>query len=458
LKRTTVIPLQTTLIYIVVAANWIYFSDYFLASLNLPSDVEDVMQTYKGWFFVLMTGILLYFFIQNRIRSLERERAVRKQAEELLREKETVYGLVFTNIGEAVLLTEPSGSIVSVNPAACAMFGRTEEELCGVRRDDLVDVNDPGVIAALSERERTQSFRGELSFIRKDGSCFPAWVTSSMFLDARGVQRTSLIIHDLTEQKKEEERIRRFNAELEERVLQRTAALHESYADLESFSYSVSHDLRAPLRAIDSFTGILVQDHQAHFDDDARRLMASIRSNTKKMDQLINGLLSIARVGKQELVYEHVDMKQMVESVCDEVLLDADRSRISIAVQDLPSSWSDPVLIRQVWVNLLSNAVKYSSKVPRAEIAVGFRDRDSEMEYFVADNGAGFSPDHASKLFGIFQRLHPAEQFEGVGVGLSTVQRIVKRFGGKVQAVGIPGNGATFSFTLPKVHAETPAS
>lgn len=435
-------------LYVTVAALYILFSDYLLLLITSDIDTLNKMQTYKGLAFVVATGGMLYFFILHQMTTLDHERESRMQAEGQFRDQEAMYKLLFENSGEAVLLTDPHGAIISANPAACRMFGMTETELLAAGRSGITDAADTRVNAAVTIRKRTGSFQGELTFVRKDGTRFPGYCSTNIFRDQSGRSRTNMIIRDLTVQKQAEEESRKFNVELERRVTDRTAALNVANGELEAFNYSVSHDLRAPVRAIDSFSAILQEEYAAGLNDDATKLLMSIRANTKRMDQLINGLLSLSRISRQDMHVQSVSMEETVRGILHEVLRGTDPSRISVTVRPLPPAVCDAVLIRQVWQNLLSNAVKYTSVKEKAEIEIGAEERENEIHYYVKDNGVGFNMAHADRLFGIFQRLHGTEQFEGIGVGLSIVKRIVTRFDGTVTAMAEEGRGATIGFTV----------
>ena len=236
-------------------------------------------------------------------------------------------------------------------------------------------------------------------------------------------------------------------------MTEREAARRELEAvnkELETFSYSVSHDLRSPLRAIDGFSRILEQEHGATLDPDATRLLAVIRSNTQRMGRLIDDLLTFARFSRQELRAEPVDMAALARSVLDDLQQNgAADGRAAVTIGPLPGARGDQALLRQVWMNLLSNALKYSRTVSQPQVVVEGERRSDAVEYRVRDNGVGFDMAYADKLFGVFQRLHRADEFEGTGVGLATVQRIVHRHGGSIWAEARPGAGATFAFTLP---------
>jgi signal transduction histidine kinase len=249
-----------------------------------------------------------------------------------------------------------------------------------------------------------------------------------------------------------EESRRRFETlvhELEHRVDERTAELRAANADLESFSYSVSHDLRAPLRSIGGFATILSTDHAEHLPPDAQRSLATIERNANHMAQLIDDLLAFSRLGRQSLTRSRIDMTALARSVAAEsARAEPDRS-IAIHVDELPPASGEPSLIPQVFANFLQNAIKFTRPRRDARIDVGSTTENGETVYFVRDNGVGFDMRYADKLFGVFQRLHRTEEFEGTGVGLAIVQRIVQRHGGRVWAEGEVDKGATFYFTLP---------
>jgi len=242
--------------------------------------------------------------------------------------------------------------------------------------------------------------------------------------------------------------VQRARGDLEGQVVERTRALRETNAELEAFSYSVSHDLRAPLRAIHGFARILLEDHGTGLEPEAKRVLGVIDDNTRRMGQLIDDLLSFSRLGRKEFETARVDMADLVRTVAAEVRLRAGDRPLDIAIGPLPPALGDREMLRQAITNLLDNAAKFTRQRAPGRIEVGHRADGAETVYYVKDNGAGFDPRYTSKLFGVFQRLHRAEEFEGTGVGLAIVQRIVLRHGGRVWAEGQPDAGATFFFTL----------
>jgi len=244
-------------------------------------------------------------------------------------------------------------------------------------------------------------------------------------------------------------RLRAENLELQRCVRKHAAELEEANKELEAFSYSVSHDLRAPLRAVDGFTGMVLARYSDQMPADARRLLLQVESSAKRMGQLIEDLLRFSRLSRQTLSKSRVNISEMVNGIVQELRNEAGDREIETRIGELPAITGDPSLMRQVFVNLLSNAFKFTRKT-NAVIEIGCDTSDAENVFFVRDNGAGFDMTYASRLFGVFPRLHTQDQFEGTGVGLSIVQRIVQRHGGRIWAQSEVGKGAAFYVALPK--------
>ena len=257
-------------------------------------------------------------------------------------------------------------------------------------------------------------------------------------------------ITDIDDRKRAEEEIRRLNADLEERVRRRTTELEATNKELESFSYSISHDLRAPLRAIDGYSRMVEEDYGERLDDEGKRMLGIVRQEAVKMGRLIDDLLAFSKLSRQSTGdAKSIDMTELAKSVAQDLLRDQNTERVRLDVWPLPPAKGDGALLRQVWVNLLSNALKYSGSRAHAEILITGEVNNGEAVYRVQDNGVGFDMKYAGKLFGVFQRLHKSEEFDGTGVGLAIVHRVITRHGGSVRADGRPGEGATFYFTLP---------
>lgn len=250
---------------------------------------------------------------------------------------------------------------------------------------------------------------------------------------------------DITERKKAEQQIRQLNADLQINVRQ----LETTNKELESFSYSISHDLRSPLRALSGYSRIMEEDYSQALDDEAKRLLRNIQFNALKMGTLIDDLLAFSRLGRKEVQKSRVDMQRMVENVLIEIGK-SEKHNAAITINPLPIADVDPNLFQQVWVNLISNAIKYSGKKEKPEIEIGSKNSEVEITYYVKDNGSGFDMKYADKLFGVFQRLHNPNEFEGTGVGLAIVHRIITKHGGRIWADAKTNEGATFYFTVPK--------
>jgi light-regulated signal transduction histidine kinase (bacteriophytochrome) len=279
-----------------------------------------------------------------------------------------------------------------------------------------------------------------------------AWTNKPIYDEKGNLSEILAVGVDITERKRAEEEIRQLNEDLEARVIERTSQLAAANKELESFSYSVSHDLRAPLRAINGYTNILVEDYRPLLDEEGQRICGIISRETKQMGRLIDDLLSFSRMGRREMYIQPIDMKNMVASVVEDLFKEQDRSRIELRVGELHATSGDAALMRQVWVNLISNAIKFTSRKRRAVIEVNSAESEEGIVYSVQDNGAGFDMEYANKLFGVFQRLHSEDEFEGTGVGLAIVQRVIHRHGGRVWANGKVDEGATFQFLVPGRH------
>jgi len=260
------------------------------------------------------------------------------------------------------------------------------------------------------------------------------------------------MVRDVTDQKRAEEALRELNRELESRVRSRTAELEEAVREMESFSYSISHDLRAPLRAIAGYAKIIEEDYAAAIDVEGKRLLDRIAGGAIRMGELIDDLLDFSRIGRAELRRVPVDMAELAREALAEMPQLAESvssGRVEVRIKPLPAVRADRSLLRQVWSNLIGNALKYSRQRTQAVIEIGGTADGEEVRFYVRDNGIGFDMAYADKLFHVFQRLHRDPAFEGTGVGLAIVARIVQRHGGRVWAEGVPDEGAAFHFALP---------
>ncbi len=310
---------------------------------------------------------------------------------------------------------------------------------------------DRFLVKPLAPEELLEEVRAVLETPRTETPAADAGEVLQEYSDAlfRKLQRkVGQLEAEVATRKRAEEEVRTLNAELEERVRTRTAELETSIREMEAFSYSVSHDLRAPLRAIDGYAALLDSEASAALDAEARELLRKIRASARTMSTLIDELLEFSRTGRSELRRTRLDMGEIVRSAFEQLTTPAERERVELRVGALPPADGDAALVRHVVTNLLSNALKFSSLRPRAVVEVGSREEEGRVVYFVKDNGAGFDMRYVDKLFGVFQRLHSPAEFPGVGVGLAIVQRIVTRHGGTVSATGRVGEGAEFTFSL----------
>jgi PAS domain S-box-containing protein len=261
-------------------------------------------------------------------------------------------------------------------------------------------------------------------------------------------ERTRSLQTEITERRRAELAVKELNATLELRVAERTSELQSTIRDLQTFSYSISHDLRTPLRSINSFASVLLEDYSAQLDEEGKRLVGAIVQRTVTMGALIDDLLSFSRISRQQLNVQPIDMTELAREVIE--MLPGNAGRVAFTVPPLPKAWGDRSMIAQVLENLIANAVKFSQKVEQPKVELGFFAGEGEDVYFVKDNGIGFDMKYVDAIFGVFQRLHRSEDFEGTGVGLAIVEQIVTKHGGRVWAEGTPGEGATFYFSLPR--------
>jgi light-regulated signal transduction histidine kinase (bacteriophytochrome) len=288
----------------------------------------------------------------------------------------------------------------------------------------------------------------EYALTRKDGTRFQGMVYTASIMEndvAVGVRGTLI---DLTKLREVEEEIRRLNEELEHRVKERTAELIEAYKEMESFTYSVSHDLRAPLRAIDGFSGILLEHYSGALPSEAKAYLNKVRGNAQQMALLIDALLDFSRMSRSLVKKEILNPRQIATNALEELNPELEGRKVTVTILDLPPCSADPAMLKLVFQNLLSNSLKFTRKRVLAEIEVGAFYKDGRTIYYVRDNGIGFDMRYAHKLFGVFQRLHTTSEYEGTGVGLAIVQKIVQRHGGDIWAEAEVGKGATFYFTL----------
>lgn len=355
-----------------------------------------------------------------------------------------------------ICVDAPNGDCLYFNNTFQLISGLSDEEILGGRRDEIIHPDDRERLLGM-RRELLAvppySFESVYRFLRSDGRV--VWVNSKEvpLWDGGNLIGFVGMVEDITA------KIDEINARLEsdEALRRRTRELETALGELEGFSYTVAHDLRAPLRAIDGFANILQREYRSLLPQDGLRLLGTIRSSAQQMGMLIDDLLSFSRLGRRSLSLQMVNMNVLVEQVIDSFAAEREGRKIEITIDNLQPCYGDPALLRQVWVNLLSNSIKFTRHQPEAVIEIGCTSATGkQVVYFVRDNGAGFDMAFANKLFGVFQRLHRPDEFEGTGVGLAIVERVVQRHGGKVWARGAVDQGATFHFSIPAKPRETP--
>jgi len=391
--------------------------------------------------------------VEQRTEALQSEIAERKRVEEALREQARVLdsAQVFVRDMESRVVFWPRG--------AAKLYGFTSQETLGILSHDLFHTKFPEPLEAIEKKLfETGMWEGELTHRKRDGSTI---VVSSAWALHRNSQGQPIRILetniDITERKQVEQRlarsereIRKLNDGLEQRVVERTTQLETANKELEAFSYSVSHDLRAPLRHISGFSKMLLEEFGPALDPNAQRYVERIQMGTQKMGQLVDELLNLARVGRHVLRLQATGLNSIVAEVIAILEPDSEGRQVEWVIADLPAVECDPVLVKQIFQNLLANALKFTRPRAHTVIEVGHKEKEEEgqLVFMVRDNGIGFNMKYVDKLFGVFQRLHSTDEFEGTGIGLVTVQRIVHKHGGRVWAEGEADKGAAFYFTL----------
>lgn len=394
----------------------------------------------------LAAGVLLFLVTAGTVLLRWRVKPLARR----LVEAEERFRAVADTASDAIISADSRGNVVYFNRAAQSMFGYAESELLGrpvtlLMPERFRAAHQLGLQRFVATGEaRIMGKTNELEACRKGGVEFPMEFSLASWKTAEGRFFTA-ILRDTTARKRAENELKSVNT-----------ALEATNRELEAFSYSVSHDLRAPLRHVDGFADMLKEDHSSGLNESARHYIDVIRDSAKQMGRLIDDLLLFSRMGRVELRQEPVSMAELVEDARSDAQRDAGGREIEWRIEILPSVRGDRAMLKQVWINLLSNAVKYSRERKPARIEVGSKIDGTVIEFCVRDNGAGFDMKYAGNLFGVFQRLHHHEEFEGTGIGLANVRRIVARHGGRTWADGKPGQGASFYFTLPGIPKEGP--
>jgi two-component system sensor kinase len=355
---------------------------------------------------------------------LFRHREEAQQQAAMLRSERDLAAAILDTVSGFVLVLDAEGKILRVNRVFLQMTGLKLDDVQGRYLYDYFEEKD-GAKEFLQERSHNSEFH-EYWLSAGNARRLISWSCTSLSKEVSRNGRLVVTGRDMTE-------------------------LRQRTEELESFTYSVSHDMRAPVRAVDGFTRILIEEYANSLDDEGRRLLEIVRQNTEKMGQLIDGLLALSRLGREKLIFTEIDMTDLAKSAFEEQKAAGARGRdMTFKLSALPAAYGDKRLITQVFQNLFANAIKFTRKQPDTVIEAGYLPGANEDIYFVRDNGVGFDMNYSRKLFGTFQRLHAATDFEGSGIGLATVHRIIDRHGGRVWAEAEQNIGATFYFALPK--------
>ncbi len=389
---------------------------------------------------------------------VSRDITERKRREEELRKSEEYYRLLAQTSLDYIIVHDMEGIILYANPAGLKASGYEMDDLSGHHILELIPKNYHYLVDEMRQKRiggDFKTYKYEMEFKSKDGKTHPVEISSAPIVINKTPISSIISAMDISERKEAERKsrevqntIKKINAELESKVEERTYMLQEAYKELESFSYSVSHDLRAPLRHIDTFSRLLKDCIENKDNNKCRQYLSSILESTSKMKELIDSLLQLSRTGRTELRRESFEMKIAVNQVVKDMDLENPENGIKWVIHELGNVNADPSLVKQLWHNLIANSVKFTRNESNPKIEVGKRLINDRESWYIKDNGVGFDSRYMEKLFGVFQRLHTEEEFEGTGIGLATVKRIIDRHRGEIWAESRPGDGATFYFYL----------
>ena len=442
------IPRRTALIYLLVAAVWILFSDNVLALLISPETQPQQFirgQTVKGWLFVVVTATLLYVLLQHQLQRLHREIVARLQTQHEL-------DVLLRAMPLAVVQTDRDGIVQYWNEPAAEMFGWSTDEVVGQRPRHIPPEDKVEMATLRQEVLSGESLTGvETERQARDGALIPVSISLAPVRDTAGeIISVMSVIEDVTERREAEAALHKLNVELEKRVAERTAQLEATNKELETFAYSVSHDLKAPLRGIDGYSRFLQEDYGDVLDEEGTTLLSNIRRSTKQMNQLIDDLLAYSRLDRQKVRRVPINLAQIVQTLVVEQQEAIAARDATIARKGLDVTvMADPDGLAMALRNLLDNALKFTPETRQPVIEIGCEATVDGYRIWVQDNGIGFDMTFQERIFEVFQRLHRSEAYPGTGVGLAMVRRAVERLGGTVWAESERGKGATFYLEIP---------
>lgn len=422
---------------------------------TLYSDATDLMNLlghlYKVVAYFFFYRAVFVHCVHEPFRKLQAEIEQHSRTGKALADSERYNRLLFEMSPIGLVLSRPDGSIVDINAAYARILGREVEEAKAL---NIAAITAPEYAEQDRQRHSSLAATGhyepcEKEYFHKDGHRVPVRLQGVLF-EKNDEPHVWSSVEDISEQKAARDAILKLNESLERRVAERTKQLTEANKELEAFSYSVSHDLRAPLRGIDGFSQVLLKRYAEKLDDTGRDYLGRMRRASQRMGELIDDLLNLSRVTRSPLRRQEVNLSLLATNLVQDLQRATPERRVSVKVQQDISVFGDPGLLRVVLDNLLGNAWKFTRHTAEARIEFGCQEKDGELVYFVRDNGAGYDSAYAKKLFQVFQRLHSDSEFEGTGIGLATVSRIIQRHHGAVHGEGETGSGATFYFTLPQ--------
>lgn len=412
---------------------------YAKSLIGQLKDVEVEIKTKSGAKrCVLVSSELIKIGHKTRTISFIYDITQNKQRENAQKKRETKFKALFENSMDAVILGTPDGDILNANTVSEKMLGYTEEELRKIGRNGIIDSEDPNLSVILNERLHKGKAQSEINFIRKDGTKFPTEMSASIFEDIDGNKLSNMVIRDITQRK-----------EIEHKLKENIKELARSNQELEHFAHVASHDLREPLRMITSFLQLLEKRYKDQLDQDANEFIGFAVDGAKRLDIMIKDLLEYSQVMKKEREFNPVKLDKVLKETLINLVVQTEENNAIITYDPLPTIIGDEKLLVYLFQNLIGNAIKYRSpETPKIHISA--TKQEDRYLFSVKDNGIGMESEHLNRIFTIFQRLHGNEEYEGTGIGLAIVQKIVYKHGGNIWVESELGKGSTFYFTIPK--------